>query len=752
MFLKITVDATSVYNGSNSLFALASNAINQSGQVSLTYGGSILEYLTDYANPLITKGALVVAPDIQGVGRVPIYDPYNPGTPVTPAGDASGVIYTNVISEFSARYGLWNTASSASMSGPLASRTISNITAARDTTKVVTGREGFFTFYNYYETAAAWKMTSLTGAGINFQDYSAGVIGAQTGNVAAYNNFYQNQRWQFDGAGGNDVFTGGNMADIINGGLGDDVLGGGNGSDNLNGGGGANDTILFETNGEYGWLIDLNLGTARRTNGFGVIDTDTFSGFEVYRVDSGVNVMIGDGNANRFYGGTGKDTLIGGGGDDYLAGGAGSDVINGGTGTDTASFLGEGPFKVKYGSTAANLTFLTFFSEDNLIDVELVETTGQTYATAALEKEFADPITGIASFGTSLAAGGWSSDNQYHRELADVNNDGRADIVGFGGAGAFVALARTDGSGTFGNPFFGINSFGFDLAAGGWASNDQYPRILGDVNGDGRADIIGFGGAATFVALAKSDNSGTFNAAIVGINSFGADLSAGGWSSDNIYHRETADVNGDGRDDIVGFGGAGVFVALAKTDNSGKFNAPFLAINSFGSDLAAGGWSNNDRFPRTLADVNGDGREDIIGFGGAGVFVALAKTDNSGKFNAPFLAINSFGADGSAGGWTSDNTFHRELADINADGRADIIGFGGSGTYVAIAKLDGSGTFESTFFAGGIFGTSAAAGGWSNNDQFSRTLADVTGDGRADIVGFGGAGTFVASANNWFYV
>ena len=36
------------------------------------------------------------------------------------------------------------------------------------------------------------------------------------------------------------------------------------------------------------------------------------------------------------------------------------------------------------------------------------------------------------------------------------------------------------------------------------------------------------------------------------------------------------------------------------------------------------GWVTNDRFPRELADVNHDGMADIVGFGGAGVYVSLA--------------------------------------------------------------------------------------------------------------------------------
>lgn len=41
----------------------------------------------------------------------------------------------------------------------------------------------------------------------------------------------------------------------------------------------------------------------------------------------------------------------------------------------------------------------------------------------------------------------------------------------------------------------------------GWESFNRHPRQVVDVNGDGRADIIGFGGHTTYVALGKKDET-----------------------------------------------------------------------------------------------------------------------------------------------------------------------------------------------------------------------------------------------------
>src|SRR4029078_1566213 len=49
-----------------------------------------------------------------------------------------------------------------------------------------------------------------------------------------------------------------------------------------------------------------------------------------------------------------------------------------------------------------------------------------------------------------------------------------------------------------------------------------------------------------------------------------------------------------------------------------------LVLAAFGSGGSAGGWSSDDVFPRAIADVNGDGMADIVGFGIWGVNDALA--------------------------------------------------------------------------------------------------------------------------------
>ncbi|MFI7494142.1 FG-GAP repeat domain-containing protein [Kocuria sp. M4R2S49] len=329
---------------------------------------------------------------------------------------------------------------------------------------------------------------------------------------------------------------------------------------------------------------------------------------------------------------------------------------------------------------------------------------------------------GVAATGTAAHAAaqpyftytnGWRVD-QHERELADVNGDGRDDIVGFGNAGTYVALGRTDR--TFSAPERALDSFGVQQ---GWRVG-QHPRELADVNGDGNADIVGFGNAGTYVAYGRTD--GAFTQPELELSSFGSDQ---GWDEDQ-HLRVLGDLNGDGNADIVGFGNAGTYVAYGRTE--GGFTEPELELSSFGSDQ---GW-NEEQYPRVLGDLNGDGNADIVGFGNAGTYVSYGRADNT--LSTAELKVRDFGYQQ---GWRV-HQHPRELADVNGDGIDDVVGFGYAGTHVAHGRADG--TFTSAGLKVRDFGYQQ---GW-RVEHHPRGLTDANGDNRADIVGFGNAGTHVA--------
>src|SRR5262249_27898619 len=138
--------------------------------------------------------------------------------------------------------------------------------------------------------------------------------------------------------------------------------------------------------------------------------------------------------------------------------------------------------------------------------------------------------------------------------------------------------------------------------------------------------------------------------------------------------------------DIVGFAQSGVFVSL--NTQLGASAPTFVAGSSF-LGTQTGGWASQNLFPRELADVNGDGMADIVGFAHGGGFLFLAT--GNGSFAAPTLGSNTSFWGAQTGGWSSNDLFPRELANITTgDAKADIVGFASNGVWTSISTSTGT--------------------------------------------------------------
>ncbi|MEU5256808.1 FG-GAP-like repeat-containing protein [Streptomyces longwoodensis] len=312
--------------------------------------------------------------------------------------------------------------------------------------------------------------------------------------------------------------------------------------------------------------------------------------------------------------------------------------------------------------------------------------------------------------------------------LVDMTGDGTPDAVTLSADG--VRVSPRDGSGTFrpagGTP--AVKAFGHDQQAGGWLA-DRHPRFLVDTTGDGRRDIVGCHDDGVWISL--QDEAGTF-APLPGepaLRAFGAGEKAGGWLVEK-HPRFVVDTTGDGRADLVGCHDDGVWVSLQ--DEDGTFAEPLYVLDEFGTDQ---GWESVREHLRFLLRTTGDGEVDVVGFGPQGVVVSRGRGD--GTFGPSQLVLNDFGQ---AQGWTGSKHL-RFLADVTGDGTPDVVGFGDEGVWVSHNR--GDGRFDQAQLVCRGFGYDDDAGAW-RVDRHPRFLADVTGDGRVDIVGFGGPGVYVA--------
>ncbi|MFD8611588.1 FG-GAP-like repeat-containing protein [Streptomyces sp. NPDC059631] len=312
--------------------------------------------------------------------------------------------------------------------------------------------------------------------------------------------------------------------------------------------------------------------------------------------------------------------------------------------------------------------------------------------------------------------------------LADMTGDGRPDAVLLCADG--VRVCAQDDAGTFapasGEPV--LKAFGHGEQAGGW-STEKHLRLLADTTGDGRLDIVGCHDDGVHIALQDEEGKFAPLADEPVLPAFGHGEKAGNWLVDK-HPRFLADLTGDGRADIVGCHDDGVWAALQEED--GTFAEPLYVLDDFGTDQ---GWSSAQEHPRFLVGTTGGGAADVVGFGPQGVVVSRGRGD--GTFEPARLVLNDFG---SAQGWTAAKHL-RFLSDVTGDGTPDIVGFGDEGVWVS--HNDGEGGFEQAQLVCRGFGHDDDAGAWRVG-RHPRFLADITGDGRVDIVGFGGPGVYVA--------
>jgi hypothetical protein len=296
----------------------------------------------------------------------------------------------------------------------------------------------------------------------------------------------------------------------------------------------------------------------------------------------------------------------------------------------------------------------------------------------------------------------------------DVNGDGRADLCGRDADGFFCLLA--DGEGGWGDSWRIP-----DLSdANGWDDETNYATIrMGDVNGDGRADLCARGDDRVWCWLA--------GAASFGEPFAGPTLSdESGWG--DLRYASTlrlADFDGDGDDDACARASAGFQCWPSHGDG---FDAP-VASGRFDD---AGGWNEPDHYGTIrMGDIDGDGRADVCARGHAGMH--CYRSDGATfptSVSAPLWSDEA--------GWAELASWSTiRLADLDGDGRADLCGRGPSGELCHLSEGEAfaSAAFEIPDLADTL--------GWADHDNYAtHRLGDVDGDGDLDLCVRGTAGTW----------
>ena len=248
----------------------------------------------------------------------------------------------------------------------------------------------------------------------------------------------------------------------------------------------------------------------------------------------------------------------------------------------------------------------------------------------------------------------------------------------------------------------------------------------GGTTGTGGINMPGTGGAVSCPASAGSTGSGlSFGAPVEYLTQAGSFLVALG------------DLNGDGKPDLAlgnymshSIGGAGGTSpgtgGVGTTSGAGSVSVFLSATGGYGPPQ----FYNLNAGPSSIVsgDLNGDGKADLAVVNAQGVSVLF--NDGSGNLLAPV----SF-ATGTGPVWVA-------LGDLNGDGKVDLAvanqgstdGYVWSGGDVAVLLNMGGGTFVAANYPAGAIPVGV-------------TVADLNGDGKADLAVASGAGVSVLLNN-----
>ncbi|MFD2263437.1 FG-GAP-like repeat-containing protein [Lacibacterium aquatile] len=330
----------------------------------------------------------------------------------------------------------------------------------------------------------------------------------------------------------------------------------------------------------------------------------------------------------------------------------------------------------------------------------------------------------------SEGEGGYTTTATRQRNLVDMDGDGKADILGFICGGAYWSKAQPDNASSalrFAMPVQVVNQFGDCAVGGNWNDDNVTPRSFADTDNDGVVDVLGIGTTAVYDARSTVNGWSVFRQVRSG---FGA---TNGFPTQDETPRHFVDLNGDGILDLAAFGRLGIYVTLGNGD--GTFSGGSYWSNDFGSQTS-GTYSSDYTKPRFFADLDGDGLPEAIGIAATGVFAA--KNTGAG-FGTRIKRIDAYGIDT---GFQNQSTHPRSFIDMNGDGLADFVAFSSSGLVVFLSKGD------LTFAPGAVWLTGFAKdNGFSNENTHPRRFADMNGDGLPDLVTTTARGIYLALSN-----
>ncbi len=299
--------------------------------------------------------------------------------------------------------------------------------------------------------------------------------------------------------------------------------------------------------------------------------------------------------------------------------------------------------------------------------------------------------------------------------MGDIDGDGKSDMItANSSAGTLSVFRNTSAAGAITAGSFGSPS---SLSTASTPTNVRFA----DVDGDGRQDLIVVSAAAATVSVFRNTSS---SGSISFASRVDYSTTASGLAPIEVT---VADYDGDGMPEMaVSASFSNTIIVFQNASSPGTIN--------FGTGVAFA--ANTGAFGITSADFDGDGKVDIaaVDTGSATVSV-FRNTSTTGTINSGSFAT---AVDFSTGTTPIDV----EAADIDGDGKIDILATNSTSGTVSVLRN----TATAGSITAGSFGTSADFSVGTNPSGVA--VGDIDGDGKVDIAASNSASNTVTVFRN----
>ncbi|MGW0515893.1 peptidoglycan DD-metalloendopeptidase family protein [Crossiella sp. NPDC003009] len=243
-------------------------------------------------------------------------------------------------------------------------------------------------------------------------------------------------------------------------------------------------------------------------------------------------------------------------------------------------------------------------------------------------------------------------------QFADVDGDGKEEIIAFQSNGDVVAYHNVNGYGGYEGGRFSVIGRGF---------TDPARTKFAEINGDRRAEIVVFQPGGAVVAYHNVNGFGGYEGARHSVIARGFGDPA---------RTRFADIDGDGRDELVSLPDNGDVVAYHNINGYGGYEG---ARNS----VIARGFRDTAR--TTFGEINGDAKNELISISPAGDVLAYHNINGFGGYEAARTSVIARGFTDPA---------RTRFAEINGDGRDELVSLLPNGDVLAYHNVNGFGGYE----------------------------------------------------------